>query len=828
MNKELNFKIKVDGKELDVAKLSVNDFKQVYSETQQKLNSLPIGTQEWKSLNGELNTAEKAFNQTKEIASTTDSKFKSLKVQIRQTTVALQEAEEKGDIKTFNKLKNDLDDLNDKFEITQLKSMKFTDALATLPGVAGFVGQSFQGLDKAFKLLVANPLIATIGALVGLFMALKESLSRTQEGADKLARIGEFLERVLNGIFAVIEPLANLLIDFVLGILESKNAMKVLGQVVGVTAGILSGAFNIIKTLTSFIINNFINAFKAATGVISGFGDVIAGVFTFDFERIKKGVLKVKDTVVEGFNNTVDNVKDTFKGLTEGTVDAFTSAYDEAEKSFSEGFKRQTKRSKELAKDAKETADAIKKAKQDEINANEALQQSEDELAESRRKKDQNRLQELKNQEKFLKDTYEREKQRILDLLKVEGTTEQERKALMIEMNNLNAKYAQDQINLQKQITDAKKEQYDKDLQNYKDNLSSLDKQRQQAFNKETNDLDLKFSNGEMSQLEYNIKQRELNKTQSAERLSNLQNDFKSEKEFQQKKFDEGLIDQETYNKNIEDATRSFNDNQFALQTAFDQASIDQQKFLSETLVQTKQAEIEARIGLENSIIDAASTVGGLLSQLAGDNKALAITGLLVEQGAAIADILVRSARTKADLMAKKAVYMSLIPNPVTAPIGTAGVAATSAGLATNTIGTITSLAAVAAAIASGVSKISSQGKESKSTTPKKESGPRGYAKGGMIGGKRHAEGGTLIEAEAGEAILTRGAVSMFRPLLSMMNQAGGGVPFTNMVTTRFDNPSTQNVRDEQSPPIFKTYVVEQDLTNSQHKQARLKNLSTL
>lgn len=51
-------------------------------------------------------------------------------------------------------------------------------------------------------------------------------------------------------------------------------------------------------------------------------------------------------------------------------------------------------------------------------------------------------------------------------------------------------------------------------------------------------------------------------------------------------------------------------------------------------------------------------------------------------------------------------------------------------------------------------------------------------AKGKLIVGPSHAAGGTLIEAEGGEAIINRRSVSMFAPLLSAINEAGGGVPF--------------------------------------------------
>lgn len=51
-------------------------------------------------------------------------------------------------------------------------------------------------------------------------------------------------------------------------------------------------------------------------------------------------------------------------------------------------------------------------------------------------------------------------------------------------------------------------------------------------------------------------------------------------------------------------------------------------------------------------------------------------------------------------------------------------------------------------------------------------------ARGRLITGRLHTQGGEVIEAEAGEAIINRRATQMFLPLLSAINQAGGGVPF--------------------------------------------------
>ena len=60
------------------------------------------------------------------------------------------------------------------------------------------------------------------------------------------------------------------------------------------------------------------------------------------------------------------------------------------------------------------------------------------------------------------------------------------------------------------------------------------------------------------------------------------------------------------------------------------------------------------------------------------------------------------------------------------------------------------------------------------------------------------------------------------------MNKAGGGTSFNKGIAgIRYDNPkSPSNPMSEQQ--IIKTYVVAQDMNAMNHKQARLKDLSTL
>ena len=61
------------------------------------------------------------------------------------------------------------------------------------------------------------------------------------------------------------------------------------------------------------------------------------------------------------------------------------------------------------------------------------------------------------------------------------------------------------------------------------------------------------------------------------------------------------------------------------------------------------------------------------------------------------------------------------------------------------------------------------------------------FAKGGMVHGRSHAQGGEkfavggrVVELEGGEAVINKRSTSMFKPMLSKINQAGGGRKFAD------------------------------------------------
>ncbi len=758
--KESNFIIKVDGKEIDLAKTSVKDFQKVYQDTTKKINSLPIGSEEYKNLNKELKNADKAFQQTKEILNETEGKFKSLRVQVRQATVAFQEAESKGDMAGMAKAKKQIDDYSDQLEIATLKSMKFEDALATMPGIAGMVGQSIQGVDKAFKVLVANPILATITALVGIFKFFQESLSKTSKGQETLNKVSSAFSKLLGPLLALIEKVA-------------------------------------------------VPIFETLANVIS--------------------------YVADGFSWLVESMGVSSKDIKRVTSEIDTVAKEAAEKEKErqeEAKKREEERkqkAEEAAQKAKELAAARKQAAQDEININESVKQSEVELARAKAQTTDDELQNLHTEQVQKDQDYQRELKRINDLLKLEKKDSKEYKALIVERNNLEKDYledktersgeivklTEDQLNAEKEFNDKVK---DIQLAAIADETARALAQREEQKVRDLRELEedkefIKKSEEEKAEIRKNL-------TAAAEAdIKKIKDDAKQkEKDDELKKLSTELQILQTRNDTLTKGTQAYFENQRALLEKGYEIERQNAAGNAQLLLEIEARYQQQKKNLKQQEIQA---IGEVASQTIN-----AITGVL----SAVAASYDEEAKTskKAFEQRKK---LQIATALMSAASGIIQILTQPSTLPSPFDWIVKGANALALGITTGVqiANIKKTKFEGAAGGGGGENLGRNYADGGLIGGRRHAQGGTIIEAEAGEAIMTRGAVTMFAPLLSAMNQMGGGTSFNrNAMVTLPDNPLTTNPAQQQNAIITKTYVVENELTTMQQRQARLKDLSTL
>ena len=141
-------------------------------------------------------------------AEETAGSFVKLQLQIRQTQKELQAAAAAGDKVKFNKLRAQLDELEEGLEKVQFQAKQFDDQLASLPGPAGAAGNAIKGVDQAFKILIANPIIAVIAAIGGALLLMKKALSSTSEGQQTLNRLSQAFSGILGPILATVEKVA--------------------------------------------------------------------------------------------------------------------------------------------------------------------------------------------------------------------------------------------------------------------------------------------------------------------------------------------------------------------------------------------------------------------------------------------------------------------------------------------------------------------------------------------------------------------------------------------------------------------------------------------
>ena len=116
--------------------------------------------------------------------------------------------------------------------------------------------------------------------------------------------------------------------------------------------------------------------------------------------------------------------------------------------------------------------------------------------------------------------------------------------------------------------------------------------------------------------------------------------------------------------------------------------------------------------------------------------------------------------------------------------------------------------------------------------------GSQQFAQGGLVGGGifegasheqggiKFASGGRLMEAEGGEAIINKKSTAMFKPLLSTINSAGGGVQFAdggilNQMKGNFDMSGMPTASTN-------VVVVESDITSTQNQVSTIEANASL
>jgi hypothetical protein len=294
-----------------------------------------------------------------------------------------------------------------------------------------------------------------------------------------------------------------------------------------------------------------------------------------------------------------------------------------------------------------------------------------------------------------------------------------------------------------------------------------------------------------------------------------------SEKLYQEKSAE----DKATYDQQVLDNDVAVTDAGLAI----DQNAFDRRKALAQASVEVEQAAAQSKTAIQFAYADAVGMVGNLLTQFAGKNKGLAKAGVILEQGANVAKILIGASSSIAQQTAAANAQAAIFP-PL-APVIFANLAR---GIITTKIGAGIGVIGAIAGAAKGIADINS------ADTGEKASGGGGggaaaastgskFANGGLLSGRSHAEGGITTpygELEGGEFVINKRSTQSFLPLLSAINSMGNRRYENGGMTASMDQ--LQTMMANQATPIVKTYVVASDMSSQMEADFRIKQLARL
>jgi len=211
-----------------------------------------------------------------------------------------------------------------------------------------------------------------------------------------------------------------------------------------------------------------------------------------------------------------------------------------------------------------------------------------------------------------------------------------------------------------------------------------------------------------------------------------------------------------------------------------------------------EMAKLEAKAEILGAQIDLVGQVGAFLGQIAGENKRLAIAGIVIEQAAGIARIVSNTGIANAKAVAAAPITGGMPWVAINTATAALSIASTIAGAA-KSIKEINAADAGAKGGGGGGNK----------PTPSK------FASGGMVYGSGTSTSDSVPALLSnGESVINAESTRMYGGILSAINQAGGGAPIG-------DSGSGGS-------PIVKTYVVASEMSSQQEADFRINQIARL
>jgi hypothetical protein len=698
---------------------------------------------------------------------------------------------------------------------------KFKAVASSLAGVAG----GFSAVQGAMALFgKENKNVEAALLKVNAAMALSQGLQAVGESIDSFRQLGAVIKSTT--VFqeannAATKTAAAVQRAFGIATVETSTGFKVLkGAIVATGIGALVVALGMVinnfDAISEWIKKSPLGALaKGIGGLVEGFTDLI-GV-TSEAERNLAKISAANKRGIEDINNKIKVLK--AQGGSEEEIYKLSKERIEREltdlRNAGKVKGKLTEEEQKQIRDLKTeqlvlTAEYNKKTAEENKKSAEEAKKKRDEtnkevIADTQKANDlllklnnEKAIAELKTQaEKDLALLEQQKKQQIAEVeaLKVNEELKGKLKAA------INADYAAKETELKNKQAEEKTKKDEEAVEAEKnfankvseikanaiaDDVARAEAQRKAKLEKDLADMEadkefLKLSEEEKAKIRKDIvtaSENELNK----EKLERAQAAFDAQKEIEYN----ALQSFETAYAEYWQVVRALEEEQYKKDIENAQGNADKiaaiEKKHSKNLIDIQTAEYQAKKDLQLKYVGVVGAVGGLLQQIAGKNKALAITGLVLEKAAAIATVVIQTAKGIAAATASAA---PLLANPFTAIPAAVLLAKT---IAAQKIAAGISIAGIVVGAAQGIAAINQA-----------SSGSSGGGGGSLpdLGGGDTGGGGALPDVVGGG-----GAAP------DLGGGGGGG-------TTGGGGGGGQTVR---------AYVVERDISDAQNRDAEIQN----
>jgi len=343
--------------------------------------------------------------------------LKALKKELKGVDVGTEE---------FKKLYNQIDDLEDKIKSAKNKSSDWIDSLEQAGGPIGLLGASINKAKVATQSFGGALKATGIGLVVSLVAGLAAAFNDNEKAQKKLQPLLEGLQKIFSGVFSVVEPLFNTLVDLAV------SALPMVSKAFGVVYSSVTAVFESLGALGSAIkkllSGDFSGAWKDAKSSVTDFG--------------------------KHYDEANKRFEDGSKELTKTQKDELDKRKEDEKKHQEELAKNRKDANEKAAEERKRIAEEKKKEEEDRRNAEQSLEKKYlDDIQNLNAKSDQEKL--------------DLQKQRDLDEINKLNTTANEKANLLALFNE---KYATLQTELDdKQKTESDKNSLDKKAKDDKD-----------------------------------------------------------------------------------------------------------------------------------------------------------------------------------------------------------------------------------------------------------------------------------------------------------------------------------------------------------------------